>query len=253
MKEPSSNKEWKQWGATDPLYGVASWEGREKDGENPWTDEEFYQLGESDWSDFRKHWEQYGVDRTSCTEIGCGAGRMTKQLATFFGEVHALDVSPDMIEYARKRLENPAIHFHVSNGSEIPLENRSVSAVFSTHVFQHFDSLADAERYLGEVARVLKPGGTVMIHLPIYKWPGTGRAFRPIYRLQQLVQDVKARAKRFLMRYGLAKPIMRSLIYPVRFFYDVLPGLGFDDIEISIFVTKSNKAQHPFVFATKKG
>src|SRR5919198_2975144 len=34
-------------------------------------------------------------------EIGCGIGRMTKFLAQAFGEVHATDVSPEMIEMAR--------------------------------------------------------------------------------------------------------------------------------------------------------
>ena len=252
MKELSSNKEWKKWGKTDPLFGVASWAGRDKKGANPWTDEEFYALGVSDWKDFRKHWESYGVDNASCLEIGCGAGRITKQLATYFCEVHALDVSSDIIEYAKKRIERPSVIFHVSNGSDIPLDDQSMSAVFSTHVFQHFDSLVAAKKYFGEIARVMKPSGTVMIHLPIYKWPRMGRIFRRIYKVQKHLEDVKARAKRLLMDYGMAKPIMRSLIYPVEFFYEVLPGLGFIDIEVSIFVTKSNNAPHPFIFATKK-
>ena len=46
-----SNTEWELWGKSDPLYGVASWAGRERGGENPWTDEDFYALGE-DWLDF---------------------------------------------------------------------------------------------------------------------------------------------------------------------------------------------------------
>ena len=34
-------------------------------------------------------------------EIGCGAGRMTRALARFFGEVHAVDISPEMVRLAR--------------------------------------------------------------------------------------------------------------------------------------------------------
>ncbi len=98
MMELQSNKEWKKWGETDPLYGVAMWKGKEKDGADAWTDAEFYQLGESDWGDFRRRWERYGVSSKSCLEIGCGAGRITKQLSTYFDEVHAADVSDKMIE-----------------------------------------------------------------------------------------------------------------------------------------------------------
>ncbi|GAG35143.1 unnamed protein product [marine sediment metagenome] len=49
----------------------------------------------------------------------------------------------------------------------------------------------------------------------------------------------------------MAKPIMKGLRYPMDFFYDVLPELGFDDIEISVFTTKSNQAPHSFVLARK--
>jgi 2-polyprenyl-3-methyl-5-hydroxy-6-metoxy-1,4-benzoquinol methylase len=59
----------------------------------PWTDKDFYQLGESDWKDFSRHWEMYGLSRESCLEIGCGAGRITMQLASYFKSVHAIDVS----------------------------------------------------------------------------------------------------------------------------------------------------------------
>jgi hypothetical protein len=40
--------------------------------------------GESDWQDFLRHWKQYGIDHWACLEIECGAGRITKQLATCF-------------------------------------------------------------------------------------------------------------------------------------------------------------------------
>src|SRR5690349_5382992 len=41
-------------------------------------------------------------------EIGCGVGRMTRSAAEAFGEVHGVDVSPAMIEQARRRLADCA-------------------------------------------------------------------------------------------------------------------------------------------------
>jgi hypothetical protein len=45
---------------------------------------------------------------------------------------------------------------------------------------------------------------------------------------------------------------MRGTCYPIEFFYQELPKMGFDDIEISIIAPKSNNDPHPFVFARKE-
>jgi SAM-dependent methyltransferase len=127
----ASNEEWQAWGRLDPLYGVAAIPGRAD--ANPWTDEAFYEMGAIDWNLFRPKWEQYGVRRGSCVEIGCGAGRLTAHLARYFHSVHGLDVSAGMIEYARTHV--PAnVFLHLTNGLEIPLPADSADAVFSTHV-----------------------------------------------------------------------------------------------------------------------
>jgi SAM-dependent methyltransferase len=251
MKDLASNVEWRKWGETDPLYAVASWGGKQKNGPDAWTDEDFYKLGESDWKDFRKHWEAYGLNKETCLEIGCGAGRITAQLASYFDNVHALDVSDKMIDYARKHCK-PSVIFHVSNGVDIPLNSESITSCFSTHVFQHFDCLSVGRRYFAEIARVLKPDGTLMVHLPVYQWPPLSRGFNFLHTVQKRIQDIKAMARRTLMRLDIDRPIMRALGYPVNFFYDELPRFGFDDIEISIFMTRSNADPHPFVFAKKK-
>ena len=72
-KEPESNIEWKHWGKTDPLFGVAAWPGKGKNDVTPWTNEEFYKLGETDWNIFYALWQSYGLNQESCFEIGCGA------------------------------------------------------------------------------------------------------------------------------------------------------------------------------------
>jgi 2-polyprenyl-3-methyl-5-hydroxy-6-metoxy-1,4-benzoquinol methylase len=96
-----SNVEWKAWGKHDPLFAVSSWKGKGKYEAMPWTNEEFYSLGEKDWTDFKKRWAAYGLAFQHCLEIGCGAGRITKQLANDFEHVTALDVSDDQIAYAK--------------------------------------------------------------------------------------------------------------------------------------------------------
>jgi 2-polyprenyl-3-methyl-5-hydroxy-6-metoxy-1,4-benzoquinol methylase len=106
-----SNKEWKQWGEEDPLFGVLNWSGKQKGSPSAWTENEFYAIGKSDWADFLAQWEHYGVRKDNCLEIGCGTGRITKQLSLTFKHIYAVDVSEAMITYARKMVDANNIEF----------------------------------------------------------------------------------------------------------------------------------------------
>lgn len=247
-----SNVEWKFWGKQDPLWAVAAWKGREKDGENPWTDEEFYALGQSDWSDFVRHWENYGHPKGVVAEIGCGAGRLTKAMAGHFEKVLAMDVSQDMIDYARQRIDRKNVEFQLVDGARMPSADATVDAVFSAQVFQHLEDRQDIERYFREIGRVLRPGGSLMIHIPMFAWPPrAGDWVKRFYAIGRRVDDLKAGQLRKALGRGESNGLMRMRSYPIRFFYDFLPSLGFVDVEIAMFVTHSNNDVHPFVFATK--
>jgi len=249
--KPASNVEWQKWGEIDPLFAVASWEGHERSGATPWNDAEFYALGASDWRDCVLHWQRYGLKTDACLEIGCGAGRITKWLAESFSATYALDISPEMIQYAKNHIDHRSVEFVLSDGAEIPLPDSSISSVFSTHVFQHFDSFAHADAYFAEISRVLQADGTIMIHLPIYRWPAMGRLFGGIYKLRRILGNVRAAVNRLLTVHNMAKPIMRGTVYPISYFYSTLPRLGFEDIEVHTFLLSSNRSMHPFVFARK--
>ena len=177
----SSNIEWEKWGEKDPLYGVSTWHGKAKNENNSWTDDEFYNTGYIDWSDFVKHWENYGLSRISCLEIGCGAGRITKQLSQFFQNVYAIDVSQEMIDYAKNTLNQKNIKYQKTSGNIIDMKNNSVDSVFSTDVFQHFDNLEYAEKYFQEIYDVMKTEATMMIHLKIFL---VAQIFLPDQRLK---------------------------------------------------------------------
>lgn len=248
----ASNVEWKRWGEVDPLYGVATGDGKAKGGPSPWTDDEFYTSGKVPWDEFLSHWERYGLDKDCCVEIGCGAGRLTMHMARSFRTIRALDVSEGMIAYAQARIGAANVTFHLTDGLHMPLPDGSVTAVFSTHVFQHFDSVDHAAAYFAEVARVLKPGGTLMVHLPIHRWPVMGKVFDAIYRSRKIAGDLVARIRRLLLRLGLARPLMRWRSYSVDYLLDTLPRVGLTDVELWIFCpNRDNKDPHPFVLARR--
>jgi SAM-dependent methyltransferase len=95
-------------------------------------------------------------------EIGCGIGRMTKHLAGMFGEVHATDVSAEMIRQARERLQPyPNVHLYETNGSDFAeLPDESFDLIFSAYVFQHVPSKEIILSNIRDAYRLLKPGGT---------------------------------------------------------------------------------------------
>ena len=251
VKPPASNIEWTAWAQRDPLYAVATCPERNKDGLTPWCNDAFYALGKPDWEDFRARWEQYGLDRDSCVEIGCGAGRMTRQMAEHFGVVHAFDISEDMLGYARKNVTARNVEFRRTSGADLPVFDCTIASVFSCHVFQHFDSLDVARHYLLESYRVLCEGGTLMIHVPIYRWPNHSRVFGWIHRWQSRVDDCKAAINRRLIRAGVFRPLMRVLAYPIDWIFQELPKMGFERVELAVIPLTRNGDPHAFILARK--
>lgn len=93
-------------------------------------------------------------------EIGCGTGRLTRALANVFGEVHAVDVSGEMIQRARLALAGqPNAHVHQNNGCDLAVVPAGeFDFAYSNIVFQHIPSHAVIESYVREVHRLLRPG-----------------------------------------------------------------------------------------------
>jgi ubiquinone/menaquinone biosynthesis C-methylase UbiE len=231
--------EWQGLARIDPLFAVATWP--EKQGR--WTADEFYAVGRSDWADFRHHWSHYQPELGgTCVEIGCGAGRITHALATDFGRVVALDVSLEMIELAQAA-SPPNVEFRRVAGTEIPLADASVEAVFTCHVLQHLDSFDLVARYLGEAFRVLRPGGTVMVQLGLHSAP-----MRPWGRARQ---ELRLRWGRLARRVGADDLTFRVRLYTREQLLDLFERLGFADIELRVFFVRSNGATHAFWLARR--
>lgn len=134
-------------------------------GKTDWSDEEFFRSGEQTVS------EEILTDMTNICqgrnpaemrvlEIGCGAGRITRALAGLFGEVHAVDVSGEMVAKARVALAGrPNAFVYQNNGKDLTaVGDRVFDFAFSTIVFQHIPSYEVIENYVREVNRLLRPG-----------------------------------------------------------------------------------------------
>jgi ubiquinone/menaquinone biosynthesis C-methylase UbiE/DNA-binding transcriptional ArsR family regulator len=94
-------------------------------------------------------------------DLGCGTGAMTAALAPFVARVIAVDNSAAMLSAARRRLtDNKTAEFRRGDLEELPIADGELDAAVLTLVLPY---LPEPSRALTDVARVLKPGGRVLI------------------------------------------------------------------------------------------
>lgn len=130
-----------------------------------WSDDEFFRSGE------RTVTEEILTDMVNVCggkmpqdmrviEIGCGAGRVTRALSRVFGEVHAVDVSGEMVAQAKHALrDRPNAFVYQNNGQDLRvIPPGSYDFAFSSIVFQHIPNREVIHSYVREVQRLLRPG-----------------------------------------------------------------------------------------------
>lgn len=78
-------------------------------------------------------------------EIGCGTGVFTALLKDRYpdAEITALDISPHMVDVARKKLADKKVHFEVSDGEGI-VKDKKFDLITSNASFQWFENLDTA-------------------------------------------------------------------------------------------------------------
>jgi SAM-dependent methyltransferase/uncharacterized protein YbaR (Trm112 family) len=105
--------------------------------------------------------------RGTLLDLGCSWGRWTIAASRQGFEVVGLDPSLGALMAARRAAKTlgAAPKFVCGDARFLPFRDATFDAVFSYSVLQHL-SEADVELALGEVARVLKPGGVSLIQMP---------------------------------------------------------------------------------------
>ena len=91
-------------------------------------------------------------------DVCCGTGRQTAYLHEIGHDVRGFDGSPHMLELARAKLPN--IPFEVAQVDDLPVDDASVDLVTC---FIAMDHVQDLSPVFAEFARVLRPGGTVVL------------------------------------------------------------------------------------------
>lgn len=129
-------------------------------------------------------------------EVGVGTGRVLVQLARAAAEgasplVNGLDLSPTMINLANEQARAAglahAVELRVGDARALPYGDASFDAAFSSYVLDLLPAVEIA-RALGELRRVLRPGGRLAL---VALAPGTGlgahlftSAYSALYRVK---------------------------------------------------------------------
>jgi ubiquinone/menaquinone biosynthesis C-methylase UbiE len=113
------------------------------------------------------------LPKMTLLDAGCGTGNYVRALLPHVGRIEALDRSAGMLAVAGRKLadavEDGRVVLHRGSIDALPLPDASVDGVLINQVLHHLPDEPEARwtahrRALGECARVLRPGGVLVIN-----------------------------------------------------------------------------------------
>jgi SAM-dependent methyltransferase len=110
-------------------------------------------------------WALTQVDPTGATilDVASGTGFGGDLLIERARFVVGVDVSREAVAEARRRFRRPNLCFFQADGAALAFRNGAFDLVVSQDTIEHVE---DDRRFVGEVARVLKPGGVFIVFTP---------------------------------------------------------------------------------------
>lgn len=158
----SMRRDWNERARKDAFLYIASWK-------DDWNEEAFFASGEADYQRLVEPIvAKLGVatEGSAIAELGCGAGRMTRALARRFRTVTAIDISEEMHVRAKRYLKDSGnVRWVLTDGVSLTgVERDTMDFVFSYLVLQHYPSAELIAGSIGEMIRILRPGGAFLFH-----------------------------------------------------------------------------------------
>jgi ubiquinone/menaquinone biosynthesis C-methylase UbiE len=145
-------------------------------------------------------------------DVGCGEGQFAAALEREGAEVVAIDVAAEPLRRALAHAPELDVRLVEPEG-ELPFEDSSFDAVWAGEVIEH---VADTSRWLSELRRVLRSGGTLLVSTPNHG---------PLSRLR-LALSRSAFEERFDPRSDHLR------FYTHRVLADLYVDFGFEEVEV---------------------
>lgn len=144
-------------------------------------------------------------------DIGCGTGELLRELSPL-GEVFGIDNSPQAIAFCKER---GLTNIFIANGTDIPFPDNTFDMVLCLDVLEHIENDVGT---IKEIKRVGKPGGTIIIFVPTFKflWGTSDEVSHHLrrYRLKEISKKVEKNGLKIIrssyFNFFLFLPILAS-------------------------------------------
>ncbi len=96
----------------------------------------------------------------SALDVGCGIGATDEYLSGAFRQLCGVDVSQGVVDTAARA--NPSVRYDMYDGETLPYDDGTFDVTFAICVLHHVEP-ADRQRFVGELGRVTREGGVVLL------------------------------------------------------------------------------------------
>ena len=194
-------REWEELARLDPLFAILT---EKKKQFGKWDREEFFETGRTEIDSLMRSCGFKSGDNGRALDFGCGVGRLSVALRSYFGEVYGVDISEEMVGLAKQFA--PSCTFVVNESHDLKVfRDDFFDFIYSNIVLQHQPTKEAARCYIREFVRLMKPGGMAVFQIP-YK-----------LTLRYAVQP-KRRLYSFLRSFGVSADFIysRLRLNPIR-------------------------------------
>ncbi|MCH8979655.1 MAG: class I SAM-dependent methyltransferase [Armatimonadetes bacterium] len=107
--------------------------------------------------------DRYASSKERILDVASGTGAVLTELQKL-GWAGGIDFSPLAVKYC---LERHLPNLMVGNAEAVPVQSGTIDVVVSLDTLEH---VAADEAAVSEFARVLRPGGVIILNVPAFKW-----------------------------------------------------------------------------------
>jgi ubiquinone/menaquinone biosynthesis C-methylase UbiE len=147
--------------------------------------------------------------KISALDVGCGVGNYHGYLAPLVGSLTGIDVSAACVDRARDLY--PDVSYDTYDGARLPYDDDVFDIAFTICVLHHVP-LANRVSFLGEIARVLRPGGLCVVYEHSTMHPLTRKAVADCPFDRDAVLVSRGTMRMLFRDAGLGSPDMRSIL-----------------------------------------
>jgi ubiquinone/menaquinone biosynthesis C-methylase UbiE len=210
---------WERFAKNDPLCSILTDENKK---DSHWDIDDFFETGIVEIKDVMELIEANGISMKyeQAVDFGCGVGRLTQAMSSYFGKVFGIDISQQMINKANDLNKSENCSFCVvDNPNFQSIDDSQIDFIYSNITLQHIRPNSVFE-YLDEFKRILKNGGLLVFQMPDKYHNDLFGYFREnifIYNLYLNVKYLgKAKMETYCVRKGKIIRFMSSLGFELK-------------------------------------